>query len=131
MAEDRAWTAPDGHALRAWNTALLVALSVLSAFEALVGAFYLPLWWHGQPFPLTAVVCGALNVAIMLTATWAAPRAGTVPLIVWLIVCLVCLVPGPGGSRILLFAIADWRAPLYLAAGAVPAVLARRLARRE
>ncbi|WP_007467573.1 hypothetical protein [Segniliparus rugosus] len=126
---DRA--APGGRALTAWNAVLLAALSLLSAFEALVGAFYLPLWWDGRPFPVTALVCGALNVAIALAATWASPRAGLLPLAVWLLVCVVCLVPGPGGSRILLFAIADWRAPLFLAAGAIPAVVARRRLRRE
>lgn len=129
--EPRARAEPHGHALRAWNAALLVALAALSALEALMGAFYLPVWWHGWPFPATAFLCGALNVVIALAATRAVPRAGAVPLIVWLIVCLVCLVPGPGGSRVLLLAIADWRAPLYLAVGAIPAVLARRLARRE
>ena len=122
---------PGSRALTAWNAALLAVLSLLSAFEALVGAFYLPLWWDGRPFPVTAAICGAVNVVIALAATWASPRAGLLPLVVWLLVCVVCLVPGPGRSRILLFAIADWRAPLFLAVGAIPAVVVRRCVRRE
>jgi hypothetical protein len=123
--------AAGARALRAWNAALLAVLVGLSALAALTGAFFLPLWWNGLPFPVSALLCGALNVAIMLTATWAVPRAGLVPLLVWLLVCLACLMPGPRGGGNVLSAIPDWRVPFYLALGALPAALARRLVRRE
>lgn len=110
---------------------LLAALVALSAFAALTGAFFLPLWCNGMPCPVSALLCGALNVVIMLTATWAVPRAGLVPLLVWLLVCVACLMPGPRGGGNMLSAIPDWRVPFYLALGALPAALARRLLRRE
>jgi hypothetical protein len=113
------------------DVVLMALLCVFSAVEALAGVFYLPLWWHGNPFPITALICGAANVVVMALAMGVSRRFGVAPLITWLLVCVAALFPGPGGDRLLLFAGDDWRALLLLACGAVPAVLVRRVSSRR
>nr|WP_245234174.1 hypothetical protein [Mycobacterium sp. PS03-16] len=79
--------------------ALLALDGVLSAFA---GALLLPLRLGVMPFPISAVIVGAVNAALV----WAAMqhtesgRIAALPLWTWLATVAVLLVGGPGGDMV-------------------------------
>ncbi|HEV7906923.1 MAG TPA: hypothetical protein VGP03_02155 [Pseudonocardiaceae bacterium] len=108
-------------------TALLVEAVVLAVLEL----FFLPLRFDGTllpkvsdiPFPITVVVALVTTPLLVLWASQISPKLSVTssPLLVWLITLGVFGFTGPGGDVTML---ADWRALLLLAAGALPSAIA-------
>ena len=86
---------------RSATAALVLGLLALDGvLSALAGALFLPLYLGRVPFPLSAVLSGALNTALI----WAAgywtdnPRLVGLPLWTWLGTVAVLALGGPGGG---------------------------------
>jgi hypothetical protein len=96
---------------------------------ALAGALLLPLYIGPVPFPISAVLSGAINAALV----WAAghwtenPRLAGLPLWTWLATVAVLSLGGPGGD--IVFGgpgIMAYSVLLLMALGALPAALVLR-----
>lgn len=105
-------------ALVSWAT---VAVLVFDGFLAgILSVFFLPAYLGPVQFPISALLGGIANVALVLAARKVAERPIWVasPLIGWFAAVAVCMFGGPGGDVLLL---ADWRTMLLIIAGAGPA----------
>ena len=98
----------------------------------MVGAFFLPLYLGPIPFPVSAVLSGLVNAAVVWAALqWTeSPRVAALPLFAWLLVVFALVLAGPqldivlGGSGFMA------ASPLLLMVlGALPPVLVLRRAR--
>lgn len=103
---------------------ILTLLAVDGVLCALFAALLLPLYIGVIPFPITAVLAGALNLALVWAAAqWSTSlRVAGLPLWTWLLTVLVLLLGGPGGDVV--FGGTGWRALyplLLLVVGAGPA----------
>lgn len=89
----------DTRALRAVVLALLAVDGVISAVLA---ALFLPLHLGSIPFPISALISGLVNVALVWAALhWtSSPRLAALPLWAWLITVAAFAFPGPGGDRV-------------------------------
>lgn len=112
--------------MNARGTGFLVLLSVDAALLAVLELFFLPLRLDGvilprlwdMPFPLAAVLAAVTTPLLVITAAkLAKPSLSFVPLLVWVLVALFVGLSGPGGDFVL---IQDWRALVFIAAGALP-----------
>ncbi|ADT98266.1 hypothetical protein Mspyr1_15980 [Mycolicibacterium gilvum Spyr1] len=103
---------------------LLILLGLDGVLSALMAVFFLPMRLGPVPFPISALLSGALNAALVwaalqLTAT---PRLGALPLWTWLATLLVLMTITPGddivfgGSGLM-----EFGPVLLVALGAVPA----------
>lgn len=125
---------PDLIDLRSIDTLRPVVLGLLAlngAICAVVSALMLPLYIGAVPFPISAVIAGAVNVALVWAAAqWtASPRLAGLPLWTWLLTVMVLMLGGPGGDVV--FGGPGWQALaviLLVGLGAGPAAwfLARR-----
>lgn len=105
-------------ALVSWAT---VAVLVFDGFLAgILSVFFLPAYLGPVQFPISALLGGIANVALVLAARKVAERPIWVasPLIGWFGAVALCMFGGPGGDVLLL---ADWRTMLLIIAGAGPA----------
>lgn len=105
-------------ALVSWAT---VAVLVFDGFLAgILSVFFLPTYLGSVQFPISALLGGIANVALILAARKVAERSIWVasPLIGWSIAVVLCILGGPGNDVLLL---ADWRTMLLIIAGAGPA----------
>lgn len=84
-------------ALRAVVLALLALDGVLSA---VAGALLLPFYLGAVPFPISAVVSGLVNLALVWAAAhWTvSARLAALPLLTWLITVAALTLGGPGGD---------------------------------
>lgn len=103
---------------------VLGLLALNGAICAVVSALMLPLYVGAVPFPISAVVAGAVNVALVWAAAqWTtSPRLAGLPLWTWLLTVMVLMLGGPGGDVV--FGGPGWRALsvlLLVALGAGPA----------
>ena len=80
---------------------------------------FLPAYIGSWPFPLSAVVAGLVNVALVVGARTVTdnPIHASLPLAAWGFGFIVCLSTGPGGDHLLLPA---WQTLLLLVLGVVP-----------
>jgi hypothetical protein len=85
-------TPEDNRALRA---VVLLLLTVDGVISAIVGAFFLPLHIGSVPFPISAVISGLLNAALVWAGQqWtSSPRLAALPLWAWLATVAVLTVP--------------------------------------
>lgn len=102
---------------------VLALLAVDGVLSALVGALLLP-WYVGTvPFPISALISGIVNAALVWAAGhWAkSPRAAALPLWTWLFTVAALSLGGPGGDIVLggqgLMA---WGALLLIVLGVAP-----------
>jgi hypothetical protein len=112
---------------------VLALLAVDGVLSAVAGALLLPTYIGSIPFPISALISGVVNAALVWAAgQWTkSARLAALPLWTWLLTVLVMTLGGPGGDVIL-----DGRGVLayspflLLVAGAVPPmwVLLRRRA---
>ncbi|HYZ66619.1 MAG TPA: hypothetical protein VE666_02255 [Mycobacterium sp.] len=95
MARRTARQHPDLTRLRPAVLALLAIDGVLSAVAA---AFFLPLRIGSIPFPISALISGLVNAALVWTALrWTpSPRLGALPLWCWLLTVAGLTFGGPG-----------------------------------
>ncbi|MGV0745440.1 hypothetical protein [Mycolicibacterium sp. XJ870] len=113
---------------------VLTLLAVDGVISAVVGAFLLPTYIGAIPFPISAVLSGAVNVALVWAAThWTDSllRAG-LPLWTWMAAVVAMTFGGPGNDFIFAGAgIMAGSVLIFIAAGALPAAwLLRRHYRR-
>lgn len=108
---------------------VLTLLGIDGVLSAVAGALLLPVRFGGVPLPLSAVVSGLLNAALV----WAAShytnsvRLAALPLWTWLATVLVLTFGGPGGD--IVFGgrgLLGYSAVILLVCGALPSMLLLR-----
>ena len=97
---------------------LLLDAVVLAVVELL----YLPLRLGGVQFPITAAVAAVTTPLLVSAAGRLSPRrrVAVAPFAVWFLTVFVFGLFGPGGDIVL---IGDWRALLFIGAGALPSAM--------
>jgi hypothetical protein len=77
-------------------------LAVDGAISAVGGALLLPSYIGSIPFPVSALISGLLNAALVWAAgPWtSSARVAALPLWTWLLTLLLMYLPGPGGDVI-------------------------------
>jgi hypothetical protein len=107
---------------RAWRAVVLCLLALDGVISALLAAFFLPLRIGPVPFPISAVISGALNAGLVWTAMrWTtSSRLAAVPLWTWLATVGALTFPGPGDDAVFS---AQWQLLLLVVAGGLPPAL--------
>nr|WP_234880243.1 hypothetical protein [Mycolicibacterium litorale] len=79
---------------------VLTLLALDGVISAVLGAFFLPLRLGVVPFPISAVIVGALNAALVWAALeWTdSGRLAALPLWTWLLTLVALTLGGPGGD---------------------------------
>jgi hypothetical protein len=82
---------------------ILTLLAVDGVISAVAGALLLPSYIGSVPFPVSALISGLLNAALVWAAgPWTTSlRIAALPLWTWLLTVLLMGVGGPGGDVIL------------------------------
>ncbi len=82
---------------------VLALLAVDGVLSALAGTLLLPSYIGSIPFPISALISGLVNAALVWAASqWtASPRVAALPLWTWLLTVAVASLGGPGGDIIL------------------------------
>lgn len=82
---------------------LLAVLAFDGVLSAIAGAFLLPSYLGAIPLPVSGLVSGAVNAALVWAALQWAPtaRAASIPLWSWVATVLVLTLGGPGGDIVL------------------------------
>lgn len=108
---------------------VLAVLGLDGVLSALAGAFFLPLYLGPVPFPVSALLSGMVNVALV----WAAGywtgwgRLTGLPLWTWLATVAILTLGGPGGD--IVFGgpgIMSFSVLLLIILGALPAAMVLR-----
>lgn len=108
---------------------VLGLLTFDGVLSAVAGALLLPLYIGPVPFPVSAVVCGLVNAALVWAAGhWTdSHRLAGLPLWAWLATVVVLTLGGPGGD--IVFGgrgIMQFGVLVLMLFGALPAVLVLR-----
>jgi hypothetical protein len=102
---------------------VLTLLTVDGVLSALAGALLLPLYLGSVAFPISALVCGLLNAALVWAALqWTtSTRVAAAPLWGFLAAVLVLTFGGPGGDAVFRGpGIMDFRSLLFIVVGVAP-----------
>ncbi|MCV7132114.1 hypothetical protein H7J06_03885 [Mycobacterium hodleri] len=114
--------------------AVLAVLSLDGVLSAIAGAFLLPLYVGSIPLPISGLISGLVNVALVWAALqWvSSPRLAALPLWAWLVTALGLTLGGPGDDIVLSGAGIMQLAPLIFVVlgGGPPAYLLWRLTSR-
>lgn len=104
------------------RTVVLTLLAVDGVLSAILAAFFLSLRLGPIPFPISALISGALNAALVWVAMqWTpSPRLATLPLWAWLATVAALTFPGPGDDAVFS---AQWQLLLLIVVGALPPAL--------
>ena len=109
---------------------VLGLLALDGVLSAVAGALLLPLYLGRIPLPVSALICGLLNVALVWAAGhWtASKRLAALPLWTWLATVAVFTLAGPGGDVVFGGSgVMAYSAIIFLLLGALPtAYLLRR-----
>jgi hypothetical protein len=107
---------------RARRAVVLTLLALDGVISAILAAFFLSLYLGPIPFPISALISGLLNAALVWTAMqWtSSPRLAALPLWTWLATVGVLTFPGPGDDAVFS---AQWSVLLLLVVGALPPAL--------
>jgi hypothetical protein len=100
----RAASVEDGGATDpAIRVVVLALLAVDGVLSALAGAMLLPLYIGPIPFPISGLISGLVNAALVWAAgRWTkSPRVAALPLWTWLLTVAVISMGGPGDDVIL------------------------------
>lgn len=103
---------------------VLAVLGLDGVLSALMAIFFLPLRIGPVPFPISALVSGVLNAAMVWVGLqWTSiPRLAAVPLWTWLVTVLLFTVVTPGDDIVFGGAgIMEFGPVLLVALGALPA----------
>jgi hypothetical protein len=81
----------------------LALLAVDGVLSALAGALLLPSYIGSVPFPISALISGSFNAALVWAAArWTqSPRVAALPLWTWLLTVAVLSLGGPGDDIVL------------------------------
>ena len=104
---------------------MLVLLTIDGVILAVTGALFLPIYLGTVPFPVSALVCGLVNVVLVWAAGhWTdSKRLAALPLWAWLVTVAAMTLGGPGGD--IVFGgpgVMAYSALVFLVVGAGPAV---------
>jgi hypothetical protein len=101
---------------------VLTSLALDGVISAVLGAFFLPLRLGPIPFPISALISGLLNAALVWVALqWAtSPRLAALPLWTWIATVAALTFPGPGDDAVFS---AEWLVLLLIVLGALPPAL--------
>jgi hypothetical protein len=82
--------------------AVLALLAIDGVLCAVAAAFFLPLRLGATPFPVSALIAGLVNAALVWAALhWTtSPRVAALPLWTWLLTVALMTLRGPGGDII-------------------------------
>ncbi len=82
------------------RTVILVLLAIDGVISAVTGALLLPFYLGSVPFPLSALISGLVNLALVWAASYWTDSARLVaaPLLSWLVTVAVLTLGGPGGD---------------------------------
>ena len=107
---------------RALRAVVLAVLAVDGVISALLAAFFLPLSIGQVPFPISALISGVLNAALVWAGMrWtSSPRLAALPLWTWLVTVAALTFPGPGDDAVFS---AQWQLLLLIVLGALPPAL--------
>lgn len=113
---------------------VLALLAVDGVISAVLGGLFLPSYLGVVPFPISALLSGALNAALVWAAMQCTQsfRFAALPLLTWLATVAVMTLGGPGGDVIFTgHGIMAYSALLFMVVGALPPalLLRRRLTR--
>jgi hypothetical protein len=77
---------------------VLTLLAIDGALCAILASFFLPTYIGTWPFPISALVAGVVNAALVWAALhWtSSPRTAALPLLTWLLTVAVLSLGGPG-----------------------------------
>lgn len=102
---------------------MLFLLGLDGVLSALMAVFFLPLRLGSVPIPISALLSGLLNVALVWAALqWtSAPRLAALPVWTWLATVLLCTFGGPGDDIIFGgVGLMEYGPLLLIALGALP-----------
>jgi hypothetical protein len=104
---------------RALRAVVLTFLAIDGVISAILAAFLLPFRLGPIPFPVSALISGMLNAALVWVAMqWtASSRLAALPLWTWLATVGVLTFPGPGDDAVFS---AQWQLLLLIVVGAIP-----------
>jgi hypothetical protein len=109
-----------------WKRAVLLAILAFDGvLSAVVGALLLPIYVVSVPFPISALISGLVNAALVWAALqWtSAPRVAALPVWTWLLTVGALTLGGPGDDIVFGGAGVMEFAPLiFVAVGAAPPV---------
>jgi hypothetical protein len=107
---------------RARRAVVLTLLAIDGVISAILAAFFLSLYLGPIPFPISALISGLLNAALVWTAMrWtSSPRLAALPLWTWLATVGLLTFPGPGDDAVFS---AQWSVLLLLVVGGLPPAL--------
>lgn len=107
---------------RALRAVVLTLLAVDGVISALLAAFFLSVHLGPVPFPISALISGLLNAALVWVGLqWtSSPRLAALPLWTWLATVAALTFPGPGDDAIFS---AQWLLLLLIVVGALPPAL--------
>ena len=93
----------DGATHPAFRAVVLALLAVDGVLSAVAGALLLPFYIGSIPLPISALISGLVNAALVWAAgRWtSSPRMAALPLWTWLLTVAVISIGGPGGDVIL------------------------------
>jgi len=82
---------------------LFTLLAIDGVVSAVIGAFFLPVWLFGIPFPVSALLSGLLNAALVWVGLqWtSSTKLAAIPLWTWFLTVLVLMFGGPGSDNVL------------------------------
>ncbi len=93
---------PSPDKARALRVIVLTLLAVDGVISAVLASFFLSLRLGPVPFPVSALISGQLNLALVWAALqWtSSPRMAAVPLWTWLATVAALTFPGPGDDAV-------------------------------
>jgi len=103
--------------------AVLGLLAIDGVLSAVAGAFFLPLRIGSVPFPISALLSGLVNAALVWAALQctSAPRLAALPLWCWLLTVAGLAFGGPGDSIVFGgVGIMQYAPLLFIVVGALP-----------
>jgi peptidoglycan biosynthesis protein MviN/MurJ (putative lipid II flippase) len=97
-------------------------VAVDGVISALLAAFFLAIRIGPVPLPVSALISGLLNAALVWVALqWtSSPRLAALPLWTWLATVVALTLPGPGNDAVYA---AQWQLLLLIIVGAVPPLM--------
>ncbi|MGZ6779510.1 MAG: hypothetical protein ACXVGO_11005 [Mycobacterium sp.] len=107
---------------RVLRAVVLTVLAIDGVISAILAAFFLSLHIGPVPCPISAVISGLLNAALVGAALqWtSSPRLAALPLWTWLATIAGLTLPGPGDDAVYS---AQWSLLLLIVVGALPPAL--------
>jgi hypothetical protein len=107
---------------RTLRAVVLTLLAVDGIISALLAAFFLSVHLGPVPFPISALISGLLNAALVWVGLqWTStPRLAALPLWTWLATVAALTFPGPGDDAVFS---AQWLLLLLIVVGALPPAL--------